>query len=66
MKQDYFTQNNIKHIDFRDIDILGKFINPSGRIQSRRRTGLTAKNQRRVAEAIKHARFMSLMAYVAE
>ncbi|MFT5359589.1 MAG: small subunit ribosomal protein S18 [Candidatus Paceibacteria bacterium] len=66
MKQDYYTQNNIPHIDFRDIDILGKFINPSGRIMSRRRTGLTAKNQRRVAEAIKHARFMSLMAYVAE
>lgn len=66
MKQDYYTQNNIKYVDFRDIDILKKFINPSGRIQSRRRTGLTAKNQRKVAEAIKHARFMALMPYIAE
>ncbi len=66
MKQDYYTQNNIKHVDFRDIDILGKFINPSGRIQSRRRTGLTAKNQRNVSEAIKRARFMALMPYIAE
>jgi len=66
MKQDYFTQNNIKHVDFRDVDILGKFINPSGRIFSRRRTGLTAKNQRKVAEAIKRARFMALMPYIAE
>jgi small subunit ribosomal protein S18 len=66
MKQDYYTQNNIKHVDYRDVEILKKFINPSGRIMSRRRTGLTAKNQRRVANAIKNARFMALMPYIAE
>jgi small subunit ribosomal protein S18 len=66
MKQDYYTQNNIKHVDYRDVEILRKFINPSGRIMSRRRTGLTAKNQRRVANAIKNARFMALMPYIAE
>lgn len=61
---DYFAENNIKYIDYKDTETLKRFINPHGRIQSRKRTGLTAKNQRRVAEAIKRARFMALMPYV--
>lgn len=62
---DYFVQNNIEHVDYKDVEILKKFINPHGRIQSRRRTGLTSKNQRAVAQAIKRARFMGFMPYIA-
>ncbi len=66
MIQDFFSSNNIKHIDYKDLDILRKFINPNGRIISGKRGGLTAKNQRALASAIKRARFMGLLPYVAK
>ncbi len=62
-RQDYFKENNIK-IDYKSIDLLSKFINPHGRILNRRKTSLSAKNQRSLANAIKRARFMGLMPYV--
>jgi len=62
--QDYFSQHNIKHIDYKDIEILRKFLNPHGRILARKRTKVTAKNQRKLAEAVKRARFMALLPYV--
>jgi small subunit ribosomal protein S18 len=64
-KQCYFSQHNIKFIDYKDTDILKKFVNPHGRIISRKRTGIGAKYQRQLATAIKRARFMGLMPYVA-
>lgn len=63
-KQDYFKENNIK-IDWKSIDLLQKFVNPHGRILNKRKTSLSAKNQRALANAIKRARFMGLMPYVA-
>ncbi len=66
MKQDYFSSNNIKHIDYKDVDLLRRFLTPSARIQSRRRTDVTSKNQRKLAMAIKRARFMGLIPYVAK
>jgi len=65
MKQDFFTANNIKYIDYKDTEILKRFLNPNGRIMSRRRTGVTAKNQRSLGEAIKRSRFMGLLPYIA-
>ncbi|MEI6478715.1 MAG: 30S ribosomal protein S18 [bacterium] len=64
-KQCYFTQNNIKYVDYKGTDILKKFLNPHGRIISRKRTGVCAKYQRQLAVAIKRARFMALMPFVA-
>jgi small subunit ribosomal protein S18 len=64
MKQDYFSANNIKHIDYKDVEILKKFLNPNGKIVGHRRTGVTAKNQRQLASAIKHARFLGLLPFV--
>lgn len=66
MKQDYFSANNIKHVDYKDIDILKKFMNPNARMLSRKRTGLTAKTQRKVAMAIKRSRFMGLLSYISK
>lgn len=66
MKQDYFSVNNIKYIDYKDIEILKKFLNPNGRIVSHKRTGLTAKNQRGLTAAVKHARFLGLLPFVAK
>jgi len=65
MKQDYFSANNIKHIDYKDIEILKKFLNPNGKIMSHKRTGVTSKNQRQLTSAVKHARFMGLLPFVA-
>lgn len=66
MKQDYFSANNIKHIDYKDIEILKRFLNPNGKILSRKRTGVTAKNQRGLATAVKRARFLGLLPFVAK
>ncbi|MEK7572299.1 MAG: 30S ribosomal protein S18 [Patescibacteria group bacterium] len=65
MKQDYFSANNIKYIDYKDVEILKKFLNPNGKIISHKRTGVTSKNQRQLALAIKHARFLGLLPFVA-
>ncbi len=63
-KQCFFKQNGINHVDYKDIDILKRFINPHGRIMSTNKTGVCAKNQRKLANAIKLARFMALLPYV--
>lgn len=65
MKQDYFNANSIRHIDYKDIENLKRFLNPNGRILGRKRTGLAAKNQRMLAEAVKRSRFMGLLPFVA-
>ena len=64
MKQDYFTANNIKYIDYKDTDILRKFLNGNGKITNRKKTGVTAKNQRKLSLAIKHARFLGLLPFI--
>jgi small subunit ribosomal protein S18 len=64
-KQCYFSQHNIKYIDYKDTELLKRFINPHGRMISRRRTGISAKYQRQLATAVKRARFMGLLPYVA-
>lgn len=63
MSNNILTQNDIRHVDYKDVDLLKQFINPHGRLVSRKRTGLTAKQQRSVEEAIKRARFMALLPY---
>ncbi len=61
---DFFKKHGVEHIDYKDTEILGRFLNPHGRILNRRVTGLTAKNQRAVTNAIKRSRFMGLMKYI--
>ena len=66
MKQDYFSSNNIKHIDYKDTELLKRFLSPSAKILSRRRTGVTSKNQRKLSLAIKRSRFMGLLPHIAK
>jgi len=54
----------IAHIDYKDIVTLGNHINPHARMNSRKRTGFSAKAQRDFAQAIKRARVMALMPYI--
>ena len=64
MTKCYFAKHNIKHIDYKDIDMLRKFLNPHGRMLSRKKTGVSAGSQRKLARAIKRARFMALLPFV--
>ncbi len=66
MKQDFFTQNNLKHVDYKDTELLKKFLAPNARLLSRKKTNLTAKNQRKMEEAVKRARFMGLIPFIAK
>ncbi len=61
-----FKKSGIKYIDYKDPDFLLKFINDQGKILPRRITGTSLKFQRRVAQAIKRARHLSLLPYVAD
>ncbi len=62
----YFTKNNIKTIDYKDVDLLKRFISPNGKIIPRRVTGTSARYQRMLATAIKRARQVALLPYVVE
>lgn len=63
--QCYFSTNGIKYIDYKDTEVLKKFINPHARILARKRTGVCAGHQRQLAQAIKRARFIGLLPYIA-
>ena len=62
-KMCYFTSNSIKNIDYKDIDLLKKFITETGKIIPSRITGNKAKYQRELSNAIKRARFVALLPY---
>lgn len=60
----YFTKNKVEFIDYKDVELLSKFISQNGKIIPRRVTGTKAKYQRMLASAIKRAREMALIPYV--
>ena len=62
----YFKKNNITVIDYKDLELLKRFISANGKIIPRRVTGTGAKYQRMLATAIKRARQMALLSYVAD
>ncbi|MFJ8706214.1 30S ribosomal protein S18 [Streptomyces anulatus] len=53
----------ITYIDYKDTDLLRRFISDRGKIRSRRVTRISAQQQRQVAAAIKNAREMALLPY---
>ena len=52
-------------IDYKDIDLLKLFITEQGKILPRRATGVTVQQQRQISKAIKRARILSLLPFVA-
>lgn len=66
VKQCKFTKAGLEYIDYKNAEMLIRFINDQGKILPRRVTGTSAKHQRQLNTAIKRARFMSLLPYVAE
>ncbi|MDG1429494.1 MAG: 30S ribosomal protein S18 [Crocinitomicaceae bacterium] len=61
-----FQKSGIKYVDYKDPDFLLKLINEQGKILPRRLTGTSAKYQRRVNKAIKRARHIAILPYVAD
>ena len=61
-----FKKYGIKYVDYKDIEFLKKFINEQGKILPRRLTGNSLKFQRKVSTAVKRARHLALMPYVAD
>ena len=56
--------NKINSVDYKDVDLLRKFVTDRGKILPRRMTGTCAKHQRIVAAAVKRARTIALLPYV--
>ncbi len=62
----YFCANNVDLVDYKDVILLRKFINTVGKIIPRKRTKVCSKHQRTVSQAIKRARVISLLPFVAK
>jgi len=60
----YFTLNKVEYIDYKDINVLEKYINDRGKIKARRTSGVKPSYQKELARAIKRSRHMALMPYV--
>ena len=56
----YFCANHVDYIDYKDVELLKRYISEKGKILPRRVTGTCAKHQRTLTVAIKRARIMGL------
>ena len=61
-----FKKAKIKYIDYKDANYLLKLVNEQGKLLPRRLTGTSLKYQRKVAQAVKRARHIALMPYLAD
>ncbi|WP_291429883.1 30S ribosomal protein S18 [Deinococcus sp.] len=62
-KVDPFSIGELEITDYKDVKMLRRFVSDTGKILPRRRTGLSAKHQRRIAQTIKIARQLALLPY---
>jgi small subunit ribosomal protein S18 len=63
-KVSYLTLNKIEYVDYKDLDVLRRFISDRGKILASRQTGNSATQQRMVSTAIKRARELALLPFV--
>lgn len=61
-----FCTDHTVVIDYKQVDLLRRYIQEDGKIRPRRQTGACAKHQRAVAQAIKQARHLALLPYTGE
>ncbi len=64
-KHCYFCTNNVQEIDYKDAETLKRFLNPHGRMVGKNKTNVCAKHQRKLAMAVKRARILALLPFVA-
>ncbi|MFP4394237.1 MAG: 30S ribosomal protein S18 [Anaerolineales bacterium] len=60
-----FCADHVEHIDYKEVDKLNRYVTDRGKIRPRRQTGTCAKHQRQLSLAIKRARHMALLPFVA-
>ena len=58
-----FTAEDVKEIDYKDLNTLRNYITETGKIVPSRITGATASQQRELAQEIKRARYLALLPY---
>lgn len=70
MKRPTYTQQNLSSyletiidIDYKDVELLRRFMSSYAKIVPRRRSGISMRQQRKISQAIKRARFMGLLPY---
>lgn len=63
-RQCVFCQANVKEINYKDTNTLKRYLSSFGKIVSRKRSGVCTWHQRKLANAIKRARFMALLPFV--
>jgi len=61
-----FCVDKIDTIDYKDVDLLRQYVTNRGKIRPRRKTGVCARHQRRLALAIKRARHLALLPFTAD
>ncbi len=59
----YFCQRQVAHLDYKDTQLLRRFTSAYAKITSSKRSGVCARHQRKLSQAIKRARFMALLPY---
>ncbi|MDT8435975.1 MAG: 30S ribosomal protein S18 [Gemmatimonadota bacterium] len=59
-----FCEKNVEKIDYKDADVLIRFVTDRGKILPRRATGTCAAHQRQLGTAIKRARYLALVPYI--
>ncbi len=64
MTKCFFCSQNLKNVDYKEIDILRRFVSSQMKIIDPKHTGVCAKHQRKLAQAIKRARYLALLPYI--
>jgi len=64
MNQCYFCSQNLEDIDYKNVEILRRFISGQCKILPRKKTGICTQHQRKLAQAIKRARYLALLPYI--
>lgn len=63
-KHCYFCVNNLKDVDYKNPNLLHRFMNAYMKILPKKRTGVCSKHQRKLATAIKRARIIALVPFI--
>jgi len=61
IKECYMCSNKLSQLDYKDVELLKRFVTPQGKIRPRRKTGTCTRHQRVVARAVKRARTLAIL-----
>ncbi len=64
MTQCFFCSQNLKEIDYKEVPLLKRFVSSQAKIIDPKHTGICASHQRKLAQAVKRARFLGLLPYI--